>query len=121
MVSRHALGEFVSPYFDDINLFSMSFQDHLLHLERFLGAVMAVGFKLSITKSVIAAPRDQSNGEHGIVPGNDTGAVRRCGPAVNAGPDLKIRVEKLLGHGEPLPPLHSQVCRAGSTFVEADF
>lgn len=50
VLKRNDLDEFSVNYVDDILVFSKSFEEHLIHLEKVMDAVYKEGFRLSISK-----------------------------------------------------------------------
>ena len=49
------LSAFLAPYFDDLSVHSLSFEDHLVHLRKFLAAIVKYRLKINLPKSIIGA------------------------------------------------------------------
>ena len=49
------LSKFLAAYFDDLTLHSLTFSDHLIHLRKFLEAIVKYHLKINLPKSVVAA------------------------------------------------------------------
>jgi len=49
------LSKFLAAYFDDLTLHSLTFADHLIHLRKFLEAIVKYRLKINLPKSVVAA------------------------------------------------------------------
>ena len=55
MEAEEKLTPFLSAYFDDLTVFSSTFQEHLTHLDLFFTAIIKRGYKIGILKTTIAA------------------------------------------------------------------
>ena len=55
MEAEEKLTPFLSAYFDDLTVFSTTFQEHLTHLDLFFTAIIKRGYKIGILKTTIAA------------------------------------------------------------------
>ena len=49
------LSTFMAAYFDDLTVHSQSFEDHLIHLRKFLQAIVKYKLKINLPKSIVAS------------------------------------------------------------------
>ncbi|KAK7591003.1 hypothetical protein V9T40_002616 [Parthenolecanium corni] len=57
VLKRNGLDEFAVNYIDDILVFSKSFEEHLIHLEKIMDAIFKEGFRLNLSKCNFAKNR----------------------------------------------------------------
>ena len=62
MENEDNLSPFLSAYFDDLTVFSASFEDHVKHLDQFFSATTKRGLKIGIAKTHIAAAQVKALG-----------------------------------------------------------
>lgn len=55
ILRKHNLKDFTENYIDDILIFSETFEDHLIHIERVLNAIIKEGFRLKLKKCIFAS------------------------------------------------------------------
>ena len=56
------LSAFLAAYFDDLTIHSLTFDDHLIHLRKFLTAMVKYRLKINLPKSIIAAKEAKALG-----------------------------------------------------------
>ena len=118
IIKKYGLSGFAVNYIDDILIFSRTFSDHIVHIERLLDAIQKEGFRLKLTKCKFAANSVQYLGHliknNTITPLKDNLKSIREFPT----PQNKKHVRQLLGkinfHGKYIPnvtiilePLHN--------------
>ena len=56
------LSSFLAAYFDDLTIHSLTFEDHLVHLRKFLEAMVKYRLKINLPKSKVAAKEAKALG-----------------------------------------------------------
>lgn len=55
IIRKHKLTHFAVNYIDDILIFSKTFEEHIIHLEQLLNAMLEEGFRIKLSKCKFAA------------------------------------------------------------------
>ena len=88
------LSKFLAAYFDDLTVHSLTFEDHLTHLRKFLEAIVKHKLKINLFKSVIGAKEVKALGvlvsALGIRPTPEDIEAFQCMQTPSSRADVKI-------------------------------